>query len=427
MNVQQFIDELARRLRDVNHRQWSETVLIDALNSAFGALCQTAPDAYVVHRDVDLVAGTEQVVPSDTDKLIRVLHNVNPNDGQAMRAVREVDIGAMDAAHPHWRQDAARGYICHWMSDTVERSRFYVWPPATGVDERIRAIFQAVPEISSDPAGTPPTDPGPLPTTTYTAIASKPAWVDVANANPSGNWNDEQGGGNPTYMLTNFLGNAQAAVAAVAAVGDVFYIDNLQAQADFTPELEKIWWVNDSEIEVPATFPTVVGYAYYQNHAELYDFDVVWAPGIDNTNDPRPRCFFRVIELSQDGKSGTLEAIHKGNIANATDWEGLAWPDFRDVPTQAEIDAQQALIDQYQIDLAAYLATSPDLSAEMPVDRRYYNALWEWCMYYCYGIDDEGSPNTARSNRHYLAFFQLLNKEDDTKVTVDVARAEDEQ
>lgn len=93
------------------------------------------------------------------------------------------------------------------------------------------------------------------------------------------------------------------------------------------------------------------------------------------------------------------------------------------------------LANRYILDLQAYsaavLAASsanpiPEgelgLASDLPVKRAHYNALQEYAMYYAYSIDDDLTANSGRAQRHWLAFFQLLNKREDANLLIDTAR-----
>lgn len=159
MSIQAFIDEVSRRLRDDNPdrdcRQWDEGFLLNALNAAFGALCHVKPDAFTEFRDITLVDGHEQEIDADLHRIIEILHNVCRESGQPRRAITKADRGVFDASHPHWRQDASRGYIRHYMRNSITQSKFDVWPPAIAGDI-VRGEFTKTPCVVSPDVETPP-------------------------------------------------------------------------------------------------------------------------------------------------------------------------------------------------------------------------------------------------------------------------------
>ena len=129
---QDIIDQVSRRLRDVNTKTWKLDILAAAMNSAFQTVVNTRPDSSTEHRNIALVEGYEQEIDDDLYKLIHLLSNVCPLTGKPKRAITLADMGTMDSVFMHWRQDAARGYIEHYMLDDMNDRKFYVWPPAVG-------------------------------------------------------------------------------------------------------------------------------------------------------------------------------------------------------------------------------------------------------------------------------------------------------
>lgn len=261
MIVQEFIDELSRRLRDVNKKQWDDDFLISATNAALGALTTVMPQSFTVNRDLALVGGTEQEIDPDLHRIVTMLHNISTVDGTPRRAITKADMSVLDAACPHWRQDPSRNYIRHWMVDEFDESKFYVWPPAPTEDPlSIRGTFTRTPYISR------------------------------------------------TVLP-----------------------------------------------EVP------------EEPVEPVDID--------------------------------------------------------DGAYQADLAAYNALLAEYnaaQAALEAYIEDESEVRVddELPVKRAHIPALQEFAMYYAYSVDDDLTPNSGRAQRHWLAFFQILNKREDATLMI---------
>lgn len=148
MKVSEFIDELSRRLRDTNKRQWDQDFLVDAVNSAFTCMCNAAPSSHTIELDIVLKDGTRQEVPKPVHRIVDLLYNITP-DGFPSEPVTNADRGAMDTAAPGWRMDDSRGVIKHWIPSSLEESTFDVWPKATeGMS--IHGVFTKVPVINPD-------------------------------------------------------------------------------------------------------------------------------------------------------------------------------------------------------------------------------------------------------------------------------------
>lgn len=130
MRNSDVINQVSRRLRDVAQKEWKPDILLASLNSALQSIVNVSPHTNTVHRDITLVNGHQQRIPSDLHKLIHVLHNVDDVSGEPRRAVTLAEMGMMDDVFPHWRQDDPRGYIEHYMMTDTDDKGFHVWPPA---------------------------------------------------------------------------------------------------------------------------------------------------------------------------------------------------------------------------------------------------------------------------------------------------------
>ena len=199
--VREFLETVARTLRDENMEQYREPLLIDAINSGFAELVMNVPEACVFEATLALDPGYEQTLPDGAEKLIRLFHNVDPASNRAKRGITPMDIAVFDRAHPHWRQDRPRAYIAHYHVDQMDNRRFTVWPPA--------------PEPLT---GTPPT---------------RERWIDVAEPNcrqlatyrliePFGDVvANLPAGGTPSVRLEQSGGSLDASGTGTAQVGSL--------------------------------------------------------------------------------------------------------------------------------------------------------------------------------------------------------------
>ena len=112
--------------------------------------------------------------------------------------------------------------------------------------------------------------------------------------------------------------------------------------------------------------------------------------------------------------------------------------------TQDQIDAYQLALSNFNGDLQAQQAEYDDLVAdrntaiellaefnardvltrddELPLDDMHIPALEEFALYYSYAIDDDVTANSGRAQRHWLAFFQLINKAEDSTLMITQAQ-----
>lgn len=145
MKGSKFIEELAIKLRDPGHRQWSQIHATEALNSALRALTKVKPRVYTLNESLPLVDGHEQTIPGDVNELISILYTLDPNSASGVgEAVILGDMGMMDHDHPSWRNDPAKASPKYWFYEPDKHEHvFYVWPPVAGEGEEGGAVVQA--------------------------------------------------------------------------------------------------------------------------------------------------------------------------------------------------------------------------------------------------------------------------------------------
>ena len=115
-----------------------------------------------------------------------------------------------------------------------------------------------------------------------------------------------------------------------------------------------------------------------------------------------------------------------------TDFESST-ESFIDGPTQAQIDQYNSDLAEFNAAVAERDNALADLLAfnnrdvitiddQLPVDDMHVPALQEFAMYYAYSVDDDMTANSGRAQRHWLAFFQMLNKAEDSSLMISQAR-----
>ena len=82
----------------------------------------------------------------------------------------------------------------------------------------------------------------------------------------------------------------------------------------------------------------------------------------------------------------------------------------------AERDAAIAILDAFN---ARDVLRRSD---ELPLDDMHIPSLEEFALYYCYAVDDDVTANSGRAQRHWLAFFQLINKAEDATLMIKQAQ-----
>lgn len=477
MQVQAFLDELARRLRDVENRQWDDTFLLNALNAAIRALCTVVPDAHTVHRDIALTPGSEQRIPDDTDRLVRVVSTVDPETGKLKGAVTHADANALDAMHPNWRWENETGEVRHWMVDDLHTNVYHVY---------------RLPQVAG--AGTTSTPVEPVRVNLAAIVTGDEYYAFFAHvATGAGDINLEDGATYIGTLPSDFAPHGSVPIAGwagrVRIHGNTVYntaslpvdfnspaFDNHDLEdaggtidiSELTPGGEITFHYNavagsfrlvDPNAQTDLLFAvsrTLDGeYAFVPHVAsgaasiDLFDGTVFTATLPDDFApsegyDLSYWDYVRVIEAVYDSADLPGDGINENTdpLLGDNNLYRMSIHDPRLIPggkirffyNPSENDFQYLPHAEYAITaglLRAQLATTPHATTapneDLPLGRQYHAALFEYALYYAYAVDDEGSPNTARANRHYLAFYQLLNKDEDTRLQIDVARQRDEQ
>ena len=548
MQAQAFVDELARRLRDVGKRQWQQETLVAALNAALRSLCTVIPRAYTVHRTIELVAGTEQTLPADLHKIVQLLHNVCPESGEPRRAITLADKAVLDAAYPHWRQDASRAYIRHYMSDAMNDQTFYVWPPAREAAEAVAPVagdtvpvgetgLALVRLYNSNPGGAPVgwtyfAGPTGVPRLVagdeyYVQLADDHEALSSAEAfrfTPIGF--DHIGNSSPNSFKVFLVEQGVQILDTDPRMVDGAYVRVRMGQSDVIHEGQPV--AGDAQVVafgLPST-PGVPGVPAIVTQQVRGQFTAV--PSLSDAEPPvlpevpvdpgalgdgaevAPLGLFvaqrsnlsssdgwlpttsseRLAEINaQENTSDNTSFSFRNDdiidlqlVAPASGWRNFNYLNFParvngfsiitgaaagftmseiresgspvlysdsrmvegevlrlqyDVSnslwnligvnlntsgtTQQDIDAYQAALADYNAAVAArdaFLANNTTLTDPIPVHDIYIEPVFQYALYYCYAVDDDVTANTARANRHWLAFFQLLNKQEDASLLV---------
>ena len=124
--AQSIIQRVAETLFDRTSVKWTVDRLVRYLNDGQREIVALRPDAMNTAISHNLVAGAKQALPTDGEKLIKVLANASTSK----RACTKVDINLLDNQIPDWRGLTGSTEILHWMYDPLEPKAFEVYPPA---------------------------------------------------------------------------------------------------------------------------------------------------------------------------------------------------------------------------------------------------------------------------------------------------------
>lgn len=154
VTVQSVIDRVQKTLQDTTGVRWPVVdELVLWVNDAQREIALLKPDASAKNVTVTLAAGTKQDIPSDGNRLLRVVRNMSAaSNGVGKRAVRIVSREVLDAQTPDWHDPLVTGdaahttVVKHYIYDEQNPRNFYVYPGvATANSSFVEIIYSANP------------------------------------------------------------------------------------------------------------------------------------------------------------------------------------------------------------------------------------------------------------------------------------------
>jgi hypothetical protein len=138
--VNDVINKVQETLQDTAGIRWNETnELIQWLNDAQREIALLKPDATSENTTVTLATGTKQSIPSDGNRLLRVMRNMSAaSGGNGGRAIRLVARDVLDTQTPTWHDPAVTGDTAHtnvvknYIYDEQDPKNYYVFPGVSG-------------------------------------------------------------------------------------------------------------------------------------------------------------------------------------------------------------------------------------------------------------------------------------------------------
>lgn len=152
VSVQSVIDRVQTTLQDTTGVRWpvvNELVLW--INDAQREIASLKPDSSAKNLTITLVTGTKQSIPTDGNRLLKVVRNMSASSGgNGLRAVRLVAREVLDAQTPDWHDPAITGdaahtnIVKHYVYDEANPLNFYVYPGVAGASY-VEIIYSANP------------------------------------------------------------------------------------------------------------------------------------------------------------------------------------------------------------------------------------------------------------------------------------------
>lgn len=124
--VQQVVDEVRRAIQDTGvtgSYRYDDTHIVGVVNQSLKRIALLRPDLFSYVTTMSCAAGTIQVAPADSIRLIDIL--LSGSGGN----VNEVNRETLDLMYSTW-QTGTTGAAQDWMRHVRSPNRFFVYPPS---------------------------------------------------------------------------------------------------------------------------------------------------------------------------------------------------------------------------------------------------------------------------------------------------------
>jgi len=133
MNAQEVIDEVSKQLNDASLTTWTESSLIEYINSAQEAIASIRPDASSTITTMQMVAGSKQTIPTSGLRLLEVIRNMGSGSTPG-RTIRPADHDSISLFNSAWHSQTQVAEIKNFAYNEKNPDTFYVDPPSDGTE-----------------------------------------------------------------------------------------------------------------------------------------------------------------------------------------------------------------------------------------------------------------------------------------------------
>ncbi len=167
--AQSVIRRAAETLQDLGAVRWSTGELVRYLNDGQRETVIYRPDATATNAVFSCAAGARQTLPATAYRLLDVTTNAAASSARGV--VRIINRNLLDHQLPNWQNETQSINVKHLMLDPLDRTTFYVYPPATNLAQ-LNVVFSNHPTDITEPASG-----------TYTTVTGNISLMDeLANA-----------------------------------------------------------------------------------------------------------------------------------------------------------------------------------------------------------------------------------------------------
>lgn len=140
LQAQHILSRVRNILQDNTGVRWTDGEMFDYLSDGQREIANLRPDATATHSNVQLATGTEQTIPTDGLRLLKLVRNMSGSgtDATGARSIRIVTEDSLNSTEPNWHDptvtgDATHGTeIKHYIFDANDPRKFYVYPGVAG-------------------------------------------------------------------------------------------------------------------------------------------------------------------------------------------------------------------------------------------------------------------------------------------------------
>ena len=115
LQAQHILSRVRNILQDNTGVRWTDGEMFDYLSDGQREIANLRPDATATHSNVQLATGTEQTIPTDGLRLLKLVRNMSGSgtDATGARSIRVVTEDSLNSTEPRWHDPTVTGDATH--------------------------------------------------------------------------------------------------------------------------------------------------------------------------------------------------------------------------------------------------------------------------------------------------------------------------
>ena len=146
ITVGHLIDIVLDQVQDESNDLWENQDLLNWYNLGTRRIVGIDPRANPVTEAIKLAEGMRQASPSGAIAILNVLRNMGADGLTPGRGITETTIDALRRAYPSYSTETESATIYNFMRDPMDKTAFWVYPPADGTSY-VEIEYAKVPTI----------------------------------------------------------------------------------------------------------------------------------------------------------------------------------------------------------------------------------------------------------------------------------------